>query len=157
MWKPVISCLFVLAGIALALLIIFDNRVNSVVRWKRTTKGTVNYDAMMRSFVYRVNLTPGELFEKLRVPNIHDEMKYELSEDRKTITFRQEEWETEPCELQIEPDGDGCLICIRRTKPFAFNNVRDLPYLMDRFWVNKLQARPVDYSEWTHARETEQE
>lgn len=130
------------------------NRLSAFTRWKRTTKGIVNYDMIMQSFVYRTALLAGELIAKLRIPNIHDEMKYELSEDLRTITFMMDLGEVESCDLYIEPCENGCLFCVRRTKPYAMNNVKDLPYLMNLFWINKVQAEPIDYYEWQRSRRT---
>lgn len=135
-----------LIAFALAMIVIlYDRRIIFTGR-KRASKGIVNHDTFMTSFVYRVDLTAAEVFEKLRVPNINDGMKYALSEDRKTITFMMDPGQIEPCDLHLEPCGKGCLLRVRRTRPFAVNNVRDLPYLMDPFWINKVQAEPVAYS-----------
>ena len=154
MGKTIFICLLALAAVFLSVVIIYDSRVRTISRWKRTTKGIVNYDAKMQSFVYRAGLSAEELIVKLRIPNIHDELKYELSEDLKTITFLMDASQAEPCNLYIAPCENGCVICVRRTKPFSMNNVKDLPYLMNLFWINKLQAEPIDYYEWLRSRRT---
>ena len=146
--KTILIVIFALAAFALALIIILYRRGSSYVQWKRTEKGPVNYDTLMQTFVYRVDLTADALFAKLCVPNINDEMKYELSEDRKTITFMMEPGEREPCDLLVEPKGNGCLLRVHRTILFAPNYVGDLPLLMNPFWIHKVQAEPVAYSDF---------
>ncbi len=152
MGKTIVICLLLLAAVFLSVMIIHDSRVSTFFRWKRTTKKIVNYDAKMQSFVYQTILSTEQLFEKLRIPNIHDGMKYELCEDLRTITFMMEGNQRESCDLYIVPFENGCAICVQRTRPFSMSNVQDLPYLMNLFWINKVQAEPVDYYDWLRSR-----
>lgn len=116
---------------------------------RRMGEGIENYDAFYQRFVYHVDLSEQEIIARLRVPNIHDTERYELGEDLTTITFS----DRAQCIFHLEPQDSGCLLFVQVIKWFSGRDHRPKYDIMNRFWINKLQAKPIDFYTWLRARE----
>ena len=117
---------------------------------RRRLNGVENYDAFQQRFVYRIDLPIEKTMERLRRPSIYDSEGYEFSDDLKKITFS---GTLGPCELNIEPQTDGCILFVRMFEPNRRVMGNGPAYdLMNEFWIRKLQAKPIDFYDWLRSR-----
>lgn len=51
------------------------------------THNIVNYDTFMRHFVFKIPLTAEQILDRLKIPNVFDELEYKLDLENSMITF----------------------------------------------------------------------
>lgn len=115
---------------------------------KRMGEGIEKHDVFYQRFVYHVDLTEQEIIAKLRVPNIYDTRQYELGEDLTTITIS----ELGQCIFHLEPQDSGCLLFVQIIKRISGRHNQPKYDIMNQFWIDKLQAEPIDYDTWLRSR-----
>ena len=116
---------------------------------RRMGEGIENHDVFYQRFVYHVDMTEQEIIARLRVPNINDAKQYELGEDLTTITFS----DLGQCIFHLEPQDNGCLLFVQIIKRISGRDQQPEFDIMNRFWINKLQAKPIDFYTWLRSHE----
>lgn len=108
----------------------------------QSTGGVVNYDSFMRIFIYRVDMPEEMIINRLKAPNVLDELSCEIDVDKSVIRFseygssREYFFEIKACEgYSILKLSQAKLIGARSHIPFKLNT----------FIISKLNAQPIPY------------
>ncbi len=111
-----------------------------MLKHKRYSNGVVNYNASMDKFVYRVESTEKEILELLKTHNVSDVLNYDVNDTFTVITFKKFNAKSS-YQIFFEPYNDYVILKIELISPFQ--NI--LGYYINEFWVQKIQAIPLDY------------
>ena len=116
-----------------------------MVKCNKLLNGVVNYDAFMRRFIFRVEITKETFYAQLKTPNINDSLKYFLSDDCSIITFTRYNAKF-PYEMFTEEVDESTVLRIEQIpKIMGKGNV---PYLINEFFIKKFNAKPLEYSKY---------
>lgn len=112
-------------------------------RQRQVSSGVINYDTFMKKFCFSIDMTKEQVYSQLNLPNVHDVLEYELDEHNAVITFKRYSGRYS---YKITFDNvDGChILWVEQISLISGANV---PYLINEFFIKKLDAKPVAYKE----------
>ena len=111
-------------------------------------QGLINYDSCMRKFVFRVDLTKEEVYERLRTRNVTDVLEYILNEDLSVITFKCYKGEISYIFSVCEYDNNDYLI-IRLEQLLLIPGKSRILKNINKFFFMKLDAKILDYDKYS--------
>lgn len=111
-------------------------------------QGLINYDSCMRKFVFRVDLTKEEVYERLRTRNVTDVLEYILNEDLSVITFKYYNGEISYTFSVCEYDNNDYLI-IRLEQLLLIPGKSRILKNINKFFFMKLDAKILDYDKYS--------
>ena len=109
------------------------------------TGNVTNYNIDISKFVYRVELTRAQILDRLKIPNINDGMHYTLKEDE--ITFSHYGDADSTWQIIVE-EYHGFSILRVNKRGFILSSQSHIPMIMNPFWVNKCDAKPIPFSDY---------
>ncbi len=111
----------------------------------KVTGGIINYDSTMRKFVYKVNLSGEDIIRLLKIKNDADELSCTFDFDRSVINFS-EYGSNREYYFQIQ-ECNGFSI-LRLEQVVLIGTQSYVPFKLNLFIVNKLQAEIVPFSQY---------
>lgn len=110
-----------------------------------TNKG-VNYDSLMRKFVYKVKMNRQEILSALGIRNIHDELKCTLDVVNSKIAFVDDDLGyIGPIEYIYTIDEYGGFSILRLEQVLSIHSSRTISLKINSFMVRKLNAEIVSF------------
>lgn len=104
--------------------------------------GVVNYDAFMRKFVFRVEITKEIFYARLKSHNSNDSLEYFLSDDCSVITFTRYNSKY-PYKMFTEEVDESIVLRIEQIPRIMDRG--NVPYLINEFFIKKFNAKPLEY------------
>ncbi|MBQ8399273.1 MAG: hypothetical protein IJX08_04810 [Clostridia bacterium] len=141
MEQVIVIALIMLLGIALVLGIvipIFKNHSN-------VSDGIVNYDAMMRKFVYKVPFSKQEILRILQEHRDVDELSCEFQMERSVVKISEYYSNREYFFTVQECDGYSIL---RLDQVSSMSMQGHVPYKLNPFMVEKLNAQLLPFDQY---------
>ena len=141
--------LFVLAfliAIPVSLYLIFKPGV----RQREVSNGVINYDSFMRKFCFSIDATKEEVYSQLNLPNVYDVLEYDLDEENDVITFKRYVGGRYSYRISVD-EAEGCHILWVEQIPSVMGG-GNVPCLINEFFIKKLDAKPIDYTETAYKR-----
>ena len=120
----------------------------SIPIYKRHYKATgsnINYDATMRKFVYKVNLSGEDIINVLKIKNDIDELSCTFDFDRSVIKFS-EYGSYRKYFFQIQECNGFSILRLKQVEVLGMSSW--LPFKLNPFIVSKLQAEIIPYSKY---------
>ena len=111
----------------------------------KTIDGGMNYDIYMRKFVYKVPLKRDEIIEALSFTDEIDELTCSFDAVRHIVDISEYGSHREYFFYIEEYDG-FCFLKLEQTSVFAMSS--RVPFKLNPFIVNRLQAELVPFSEY---------
>lgn len=111
---------------------------------KKATGGIVNYDPVMRKFVYRIPMLRQELLTALTTPQDLDELTCTL--DRPGILRFSEYGSHQDYYFQIHDYPGFCILTLEQVALLGMQS--GVPYQLNPFLIGKLQAEPLPFSHY---------
>lgn len=115
-----------------------------MVRQSRILKGVENYDALMRKFIFRVDMSKAEFFAVLRQNDSSDVLMFHLK-DESTIVFEKDLVKMTYGFSVEELDG---FIVLRVQQAHSLHSKTNIPYFVNEFWITKVGAKPLPFSSY---------
>ena len=132
---------FIIIVIPVALYLIFK----PLYRNKQTLNGVENYDAFMRKYVFRVEMTEEEFYGRLKTKNINDTLEYCLNDDCSVVTFTRY-GSKYPYKILTEEADESIILRIQQIP--IITDRSNVPYLINEFFIKKFDAKPMEYSKY---------
>lgn len=133
----------------LAPLAVFVNLL-PLLRQRKLLKGVRNYDAGLHRFLFRIDMTPEEFWNRLRLPNAADVLEYDLSDDASVITFRRYKGRLS---CRLRPEAHDTYIILRlETAQHPFVQTGGAQFYVNSFWIQKFGAVPLVFVSMSAAR-----
>lgn len=139
----VIGLLVILAVVGI---VIFGSERDMVQRYRAASGGVVNHDGAMRSFFYHVPLSEEEIRQLLLRDRRYTTVKYRYDDAQRIITLFSELPDGSPdtsYRLTFAERKDGILLKV--TQIDRMWEKQRFSLLMNEFWKQKLDAKPVAY------------
>lgn len=117
--------------------------LNPYFKDKKVRKGIVNFDTYMRSYAYVLKCRKQDVIQKLSIHSINDKPEYLFDDVNLIITFLHLNVKIKYQLYFIENEGHTYL------NVYQINFLHDksnIPYMMNAFWINKVNAVPIEYS-----------
>ena len=112
----------------------------------KVTVDVINYDSAMRKFVYKINLSSQEIIDLLNTKNDIDELSCSFDLEKSVIRFL-EYGSHRDYYFKIQECSDFSIL---RLEQVALLGMRSsVPYKLNPFIVNKLQAEIVPFSQYS--------
>ncbi|MBQ9848295.1 MAG: hypothetical protein IJO64_04480 [Clostridia bacterium] len=124
---------------AFAVFIVLGNVIPMYKEHKKIVETFVNYDPMMRRYVYKVNLTSDEILKRLSVNNDADDLSCKLDSERSEIILLNTVFR-----FHIHEYKEFSVVTLERVSLSARDNI---PIKLNPFMINKLEAIIIPYSE----------
>ena len=141
MWPWIFVAFFFLLLIPLVLAIIIPMYKNHY----RTTSNAINYDSMMRKFVYKVCMSSEQIINELKNTTDIDELSCEFDHERSVIKFSEYGSSREYYFKIHECNGFSVL----RLEQVALLGMQSsIPYKLNPFLISKLQAEIIPFSQY---------
>lgn len=113
----------------------------------KASNGVVNYDPLMRKFVYKVFLTSEEkILAKLLEQTSDDSLLCVLDPDELYILKLSDSSSSRKYRFQIEKHDDHAILRLQQTALFGERSY--LPYKLNPFFFAKLGAEPIPFSQY---------
>ena len=129
----------ILIPLVLGIIIPIDKKHRSV------TGGIINYDSTMRKFVYKINLSYQQVVDLLNEKNDVDELSCTFDFDRAIIRFSEYGSHREYY-FQIQECSDFSILRLEQVELIGMQS--QIPYKLNPFFVSKLQAEIVSFSQY---------
>ena len=136
----IFAALVLLLGIPLVLGII----IPIIQNHDKATGNVVNYDSMMRVFLYRVHMTEEEIINTLQVKNDVDELSCEFDFERSIVKIS-EYGSSRDYYYTIQTYDGYSVLKLTQVSPIGMQS--HIPYKLNPFMVKKLNAELVPYKE----------
>ena len=121
-----------------------------LLRQRKLLKGVRNYDAGLHRFLFRIDMTPEEFWNRLRLPNAADVLEYDLSDDASVITFRRYKGRLY---CRLRPEAHDTYIILRlETAQHPFVQTGGAQFYVNSFWIQKFGAVPLVFVSMSAAR-----
>ena len=130
----VFIALFILA-IPLALFLIFK----PVIADKKVRNNVTNSDPLTQHYCFVLNCEQNEALDKLSIRNVNDTLEYTFDRNRSIIVFSSIEHQ-----LSFYIAENKTYLKVSRVK--YMHSGGNIPWMINRFFIEKLGAVPVDYS-----------
>ena len=136
----IFSAFFFLLLIPLVLSIIIPIYKNH----NKTTNNVINYDSMMRKYVYKVYLSREEIINKLKNTTDLDALSCELDLERSVINFS-EYGSNRDYYFQIQECNGFSILKLEQVALLGMSS--HIPFKLNPFIVSKLQAEIIPFSQ----------
>ena len=111
----------------------------------KATNNVVNYDSMMRKFVYKVCMSSEQIINELKNTSDIDELSCEFDHERSVIKFSEYGSSREYYFKIHECNGFSVL----RLEQVALLGMQSsIPYKLNPFLISKLQAEIIPFSQY---------
>ena len=131
-------CLFVIAVPVVLTLIL-----KPVTADKKARKNVRNCDSLMQRHCFRLKSGREETLEQLSVRNISDALKYSIDTGSLTICFTHMNASV-AYRLSFYTVDSTTYMMVSRIN--FLSGKSNIPYLVNRFFIEKIEAEPIDYS-----------
>lgn len=111
----------------------------------KATSDIINYDSVMRKFVYKVPLAREEIIRILKTPNAIDTLSCSFDFEKSTIVFSEYGSHNEYY-FHIEEHSGFSILKLEQTSLIVISG--HIPYKLNPFMVSKLQAEIVPFSQY---------
>lgn len=132
----------------LVILIVIVHEKERYQSYKKHSNGVMNHDASFRQFLYKTDKSGDEIWETLKVHNIHTSIKYRFNDADQTIVFYSE---LPDGHLDItyriyvfEYEGYSILKVVQENH---FLEKNKYALLQNEFWCQLLGATPIPYTQ----------
>lgn len=112
---------------------------------KKATGGIINYDATMKKFVYKVNLSNRQIINTLSIKNEFDELFCTFDFEKSVIRFS-EYGSHRDYYFQVIEYNDFSVLRLEQVALFGMQS--SVPLKLNSFMVNKLQAEIIPFSQY---------
>ena len=112
----------------------------------KATGGVINYDFFMRKFVFKVNLSKEDIINRLSSTRSADDLICTVDLENSVIKIAENGSGTN-YRFQIREDIGFSVLKLEQTGLLGGQN--NVPYKLNPFMVNKLQAEIIPFSEHT--------
>ena len=119
--------------------------ISVLKKHSQSTGNIVNYDAFMNKYVYKVPMIKSEIISTLNVRIVADELSCTLDLERTVMVFSDYDGSLEYFFYIQEQDGFSILML---EKVYAMGMRSYIPYKLNPFMVNKLQAEIVPFAQY---------
>lgn len=113
-----------------------------MVQHRKLLNGVVNYDTLMREYVFRIALKKEDFYTQLKAPNVYDVLEYTLSEDATVITFKLYNSKY-PYEIKVEAFDESIVLRVKQ-----LSAVGRPAFLINEFFMKKFNAKPLDFEKY---------
>ena len=111
----------------------------------KTTGNVVNYDSMMRKYVYKVHMSREEMINNLKNTTDIDELSCDIDLERSVIKFSEYGSSKEYYFKIHECDGFS-ILCLEQVELLGMSSY--IPLKLNPFLVSKLQAEIIPFSQY---------
>jgi len=112
---------------------------------RSVTGGIINYDSTMRKFVYKINFSCQQAVDLLNAKNDFDELSCTFDFDKAIIRFS-EYASHRDYYFQIQECSGFSILKLEQVELIGMQS--HLPYKLNPFFVSKLQAEIVPFSQY---------
>ena len=130
----VFIALFILA-MPLALFLIFK----PVIADKKVRNNVTNSDPLRQHYCFVLNCEQNDALDKLSICNVNDTLEYTFDRNRSIIVFSSIEHQ-----LSFYISENKTYLKVSRAK--FMHSRSNIPLMINRFFIEKIGAVPVDYS-----------
>lgn len=113
-----------------------------MVQHRKLLNGVVNYDTLMRKYVFRIALKKEDFYTQLKAQNVYDVLEYTLSEDATVITFKLYNSKY-PYEIKVEAFDESIVLRVKQ-----LSAVGRPAFLINEFFMKKFNAKPLDFEKY---------
>ena len=136
---------FLLIFFAIAIPIVLGNVIPMYKNHSKVTGGIINYDNIMKKFVYKINLSSQEIINSLNTKNDVDELSCAFDFENSIIRFS-EYGSYRDYYFQIIECNDFSILRLEQVALFGMQS--SVPYKLNPFIVSKLRAEIVPFSQY---------
>ena len=136
--NPIVFIVFFIFVLVFSCIIAID----SIVKNTKSQQGVNNHDAFLRKFTYLLPANSVEAIRLLTVNNVSDVPEYSFDSDNLVITFIFYDGKAE-YKLTFTEKDDKIYLCVSM---LSFYSTKNIVYILNTFFANKLGAKPFDYS-----------
>ena len=111
---------------------------------RESTGKTVNHDAFMRKFVYKINREPDDIISILRDCNEFDDLTFEFESDRSVVLISEYGSHLKYM-IRFRKIADYWILSLEQTELIGGSRI---PYKLNPFMIQKLQAEIVPFDEF---------
>ena len=111
----------------------------------KTTGNVVNYDSMMRKYVYKVHMSREEMINNLKNTTDIDELSCDIDLERSVIKFSEYGSSKEYYFKIHECDGFS-ILCLEQVELLGMSSY--IPLKLNPFLVSKLRAEIIPFSQY---------
>jgi len=111
-----------------------------------STGGIINYDSIMRKFVYKIHLSPQQIIDLLSAKNAVDELSCTFDLDKSIIRFS-DYGSHRNYYFQIQECDDFSILKLEQVELIGMSS--HIPYKLNPFFVRKLQAEIIPFSQYS--------
>ena len=104
--------------------------------------GIVNYDTLMRKYVFSVAIGKEEFYSQLKMPNVQDVLEYTLSNDDTVITFMLYNGKY-PYKINVDAFNVSIIL---RVEQLSLNSKP--AFDINEFFIKKFNAKPLDFEKY---------
>ena len=121
-----------------------------VIEDRKVRNNITNSDSFMKHYWFVLDCDEYEALKQLKLPNIYDPLEYTLDEEAQIIVFSH---------LGASMEHQFAFYVIENKTYLKVSRVSielsNIPYIINRFFVEKIGATPVDYNTVERKKETE--
>ena len=129
----------------LVLFIALGSVIPMLKKHKEISNGIINYDSLMRKFVYKVHLSKQEVITLLKLKNEIDELTCTFNNDE-TIIKISEFGSYRKYYFQVQEIDGYSLLKLEQVSLFGMQS--QVPFKLNPFLVKKLNAEIVPFSQY---------
>lgn len=139
-----IPFIIIACSIVCLLLVVSGVTIPIYKEHRDATGSVINHDTFMRKFIYKVSLSRNEIMRILQVANARDNLSCFYDSSQSILTF------SAPLDhqrylLQIDEYDSYCILKLENAARIVMRS--SIPMKLNPFFVAKLQAEPVPFSE----------
>lgn len=136
---PILFCILFIALVPITLYLIFK----PIMEDRNLRNNVNNSDAFSRHYCYALNCTQQEAIKQLSLRNIHDALDCSLDENANTVKLMHLNASIE-YQLLFYTVENRTYLKVRRAH--LLHERSNIPYLVNRFFIEKLDAQPMDHA-----------
>ncbi len=136
---------FLLIFFAIVIPIVLVSVIPMYKNHSKATGGIINYDTIMKKFVYKINLSNQQIINLLNTKNEVDELSCTFDFENSIIRFS-EYGSYRDYYFQIIECNDFSILRLEQVALIGMKS--SVPYKLNPFMVNKLQAEIVPFSQY---------
>ena len=137
---------FVLFFCVILIPIVLGTIVPIYKKHSEATGSTINYDATMRRFIYRTQLTYEQIVDLLTMKSDTDELSCTFDFDKAIIRFS-DYGSYRDYYFQIQKYDNHSILRLEQVAPIGVQS--HIPYKLNPFLVQKLQAEIIPFSQYS--------
>lgn len=110
---------------------------------KKTRNNIINFDSFMNNYIFVVNENIQNIIERLSIHNVYDKLEYTFDTEDLTICFKHLTVKLQ-YQLQFISTTNSCTYLLV-SKVYLVHGKSNIPFMINDFFINKLNAQPLDY------------